>query len=218
VALSNQLLANLQLVLRRGRAVLPARLCSLDPVAAPVHDTATGRLAVGEAVRRLAEGQQLLRPRDRRSAARPPAGRPTRAGWGRGPRPRGDHPGASGRDRAAQPPDRRAGTPDPRSPRTPPRRRIFTSLPKAGMVRPATLLAEIGDVRGRFRTDDALAALAGVAPSTRRSGKLHAVSFRYACDKKLGLLRPPARRGSASAGCRDSEGPCRTGPSTADAP
>jgi transposase len=96
--------------------------------------------------------------------------------------------------------------------------RIFTSLPKAGMVRPATLLAEIGDVRGRFRTDDALAALAGVAPSTRRSGKLHAVSFRYACDKKLGLLRPPARRGSASAGCRDSEGPCRTGPSTADAP
>lgn len=62
---------------------------------------------------------------------------------------------------------------------------IFTSLPKAGIVRAATMLAEIGDARGRFPTDDALAALAGCAPSTRRSGKLHAVTFRFACDKKL---------------------------------
>ena len=62
---------------------------------------------------------------------------------------------------------------------------IFTSLPKGGIVRAATLLAEIGDARGRFPTDDALAALAGCAPSTRRSGKLHAVTFRFACDKKL---------------------------------
>ena len=53
---------------------------------------------------------------------------------------------------------------------------IFTSLPKGGIVRAATLLAEIGDARGRFPTDDALAALAGCAPSTRRSGKLHAVT------------------------------------------
>jgi transposase len=66
-----------------------------------------------------------------------------------------------------------------------PDRHIFTSLPKGGIVRAATLLAEIGDARGRFPTDDALAALAGVAPSTRRSGKMHAVTFRYACDKKL---------------------------------
>lgn len=62
---------------------------------------------------------------------------------------------------------------------------VFTSLPKGGTVRAATLLAEIGDARGRFPTDDALAALAGAAPSTRRSGKLHSVTFRYACDKKL---------------------------------
>ena len=62
---------------------------------------------------------------------------------------------------------------------------IFTSLPKGGTVRAATLLAEIGDARGRFPTDDALAALAGCAPSTRHSGKHHAVVFRYACDKKL---------------------------------
>jgi transposase len=62
---------------------------------------------------------------------------------------------------------------------------IFTSLPKGGTIRAATMLAEIGDARGRFPTDDALAALAGAAPSTRRSGRLHSVTFRYACDKKL---------------------------------
>jgi transposase len=63
---------------------------------------------------------------------------------------------------------------------------IFTSLPKAGHgVRAATLLAEIGDVRSRFPDEESLAALAGVAPITRASGKIHIVSFRYACDKKL---------------------------------
>ena len=63
---------------------------------------------------------------------------------------------------------------------------IFTSLPKAGHgVRAATLLAEIGDVRSRFPDEESLAALAGVAPVTRASGKMHAVGFRYACDKKL---------------------------------
>lgn len=63
---------------------------------------------------------------------------------------------------------------------------IFTSLPRAGHgVRAATLLAEIGDVRSRFPDEESLAALAGVAPVTRASGKMHAVGFRYACDKKL---------------------------------
>lgn len=62
---------------------------------------------------------------------------------------------------------------------------IFTSLPRGGIVRAATMLAEIGDARGRFPTDDALAALAGCAPSTRRSGKHHTVVFRFACDKRL---------------------------------
>ncbi len=63
---------------------------------------------------------------------------------------------------------------------------IFTSLPRAGHgVRAAALLAEIGDVRARFPDEESLAALAGVAPVTRASGKMHAVGFRYACDKKL---------------------------------
>ena len=63
---------------------------------------------------------------------------------------------------------------------------IFTSLPKAGHgVRAAALLSEIGDVRTRFPDEEALAALAGVAPVTRASGKLRSVGFRWACDKKL---------------------------------
>jgi transposase len=64
--------------------------------------------------------------------------------------------------------------------------KVFTSLPKAGHgVRAATLLSELGDVRARFPDDDALAALAGVAPVTRSSGKRRVVGFRWACDKKL---------------------------------
>ena len=62
---------------------------------------------------------------------------------------------------------------------------IFTSLPRSGRVRAARLLAEIGDCRARFPTPEALACLAGVAPSTRQSGKIRAVGFRWACDKQL---------------------------------
>ncbi|MCU0264415.1 MAG: IS110 family transposase [Candidatus Nanopelagicales bacterium] len=62
---------------------------------------------------------------------------------------------------------------------------IFTSLPRAGRVRAARLLAEIGDCRARFPTPESLACLAGVAPSTRQSGKIRAVGFRWACDKQL---------------------------------
>ena len=62
---------------------------------------------------------------------------------------------------------------------------IFRSLPRAGTVPAALLLAEIGDCRARFPDDTALAAAAGVAPSTRASGKRHHVAFRHSCDKKL---------------------------------
>ena len=72
----------------------------------------------------------------------------------------------------------------PARPRTP-TQHIFTSLPRSGTVRAARLLAEIGDCRARFPTPESLACLAGVAPSTRQSGKLRAVGFRWACDKQL---------------------------------
>ncbi len=62
---------------------------------------------------------------------------------------------------------------------------IFTSLPRSGRVRAARLLAEIGDCRAKFPTPESLACLAGAAPSTRQSGKLRAVTFRWACDKQL---------------------------------
>ncbi len=63
--------------------------------------------------------------------------------------------------------------------------KIFTSLPRSGCVRAARLLAEIGDARGRFPTASSLACLAGVAPSTRQSGKVKAVTFRWGADKEL---------------------------------
>ncbi len=62
---------------------------------------------------------------------------------------------------------------------------IFTSLPRSGTVRAARLLAEIGDCRARFPTPESLSCLAGVAPSTRQSGKTRSVGFRWACDKQL---------------------------------
>jgi transposase len=62
---------------------------------------------------------------------------------------------------------------------------IFTTLPRAGQIRAARLLAEIGDCRAKFPTPGSLACLAGVAPSTRQSGKTRTVGFRWACDKQL---------------------------------
>jgi transposase len=61
----------------------------------------------------------------------------------------------------------------------------FQSLPRAGVVRAATLLAEIGDCRARFPDPQSLAAAAGVAPSTRQSGKHRNVAYRRGCNKQL---------------------------------
>jgi transposase len=62
---------------------------------------------------------------------------------------------------------------------------VFTSLPRSGTVRAARLLAEIGDCRARYPTPESLICAAGVAPSTRQSGKSKAVTFRWAADKQL---------------------------------
>jgi transposase len=62
---------------------------------------------------------------------------------------------------------------------------IFTSLPRAGRLRAAALLAEIGDARGRYPDPQALAAAAGVCPFTDESGKHRAIGFRYKVDTKL---------------------------------
>lgn len=62
---------------------------------------------------------------------------------------------------------------------------VFTSLPRAGTLRAARLLAEIGDCRGRFPDPDSLAGLAGVAPVTRQSGKHSSAGFRWAVNRQL---------------------------------
>jgi transposase len=62
---------------------------------------------------------------------------------------------------------------------------IFTSLPRAGMLRAARLLAEIGDCRSRYPGPQSLAALAGVTPVTRESGTHTSHAFRWAVNRPL---------------------------------
>ena len=63
--------------------------------------------------------------------------------------------------------------------------RIVMSFPCAGRINAAQILAELGDVRERFPTEEQLAAEAGVCPVTYESGKSRGVSFRWACNKRL---------------------------------
>jgi transposase len=62
---------------------------------------------------------------------------------------------------------------------------LLQSLPRSGAVNAAQILAELGDDRARFPTDEQLAAEGGLAPVTHASGKHHAVVFRWACNKRL---------------------------------
>jgi len=62
---------------------------------------------------------------------------------------------------------------------------IVMSFPRAGRINAAQMLAELGDDRLRFTSYEHLAAEAGVAPVTQASGKHRAVTFRWACNKRL---------------------------------
>ncbi len=62
---------------------------------------------------------------------------------------------------------------------------IFTSLPRSGQIKAAQVLAEWGDARQAYEHPDAIAALAGVTPVTKESGKHRAVHFRWACNKRF---------------------------------
>lgn len=64
---------------------------------------------------------------------------------------------------------------------------VFRSFPRAGTVNAAQILAEWGDAREAFDHPDAIAALAGITPVTKASGKQRGVSFRWACNKRLRL-------------------------------
>ena len=61
---------------------------------------------------------------------------------------------------------------------------VFTSLPRAGQVNAAQIRAELAEFDA-YTGPDAIAALAGLVPVTRASGKHRAVSFRWACNKRL---------------------------------
>jgi len=62
---------------------------------------------------------------------------------------------------------------------------IFTSLPRSGQINAAQVLAEWGDVRQAYEHPDSVAALAGITPVTKESGKHRAVHFRWACNKRF---------------------------------
>jgi transposase len=62
---------------------------------------------------------------------------------------------------------------------------IFTSLPRSGQINAAQMLAEWGDCRQAYDRPDAVAALCGVTPVTKESGKHRAVHFRWACNKRF---------------------------------
>jgi transposase len=64
---------------------------------------------------------------------------------------------------------------------------LVMSFPRAGKINPAQILAELGDDRARFQSDQHLAAEAGVAPVTHASGKSRGVTCRWACNKRLRL-------------------------------
>jgi transposase len=63
--------------------------------------------------------------------------------------------------------------------------RILMSFPRAGRINAAQILAELGNVRERFPSEDQLAAEAGVCPVTHASGKSRGVVCRFACNKTL---------------------------------
>jgi transposase len=65
--------------------------------------------------------------------------------------------------------------------------KIVMSFPRAGRICAAQILAELGDVRERFPTEEQLAAEAGVCPVTHASGKSRGVVCRWACNKRLRL-------------------------------
>ena len=62
---------------------------------------------------------------------------------------------------------------------------IFTSLPRSGQINAAQMLAEWGDCRPAYDSPDAVAALAGLTPVTKESGKHRAVHFRWACNTRF---------------------------------
>jgi len=90
--------------------------------------------------------------------------------------------------------------------------KIFTSLPGPGQVSAASMLAESGDCRDACEGPGSIAALAGMCPVTKASGKHRVAGFRWACGKRFrramttfaGNSRPASPR--AARVCADAIG------------
>ncbi len=93
---------------------------------------------------------------------------------------------------------------------------VVMSFPRAGRICAAQILAELGDVRERFPTEDQLAAEAGVCPVTHASGKNRGVVFRWACNHRLRqavtCFADNSRHASAWAASADASIPRRPNP------
>jgi transposase len=63
--------------------------------------------------------------------------------------------------------------------------KLFTALPRSGMVNAAQLLAEWGDCRDAYAGPESISALAGQTPVTKKSGKHTSIGFRWACNKRF---------------------------------
>ena len=124
---------------------------------------ANARPALGQAARRAARSH---RPRRRR--------------------PRPDHPRPGRGDHRAERPDPGAGGPDRRPARHPPRRgHLHLAAPHAGPSARPGCSPRSATPAAAIPTPEALTCLAGAAPSTRQSGKVKVVTFRWAVDKQL---------------------------------
>lgn len=66
-----------------------------------------------------------------------------------------------------------------------PEGQVVMSFPRAGHICAAQITAELGCIRERFPSADALAMEAGCAPVTKQSGRSRAVVFRWACNRRL---------------------------------
>jgi transposase len=62
---------------------------------------------------------------------------------------------------------------------------LFRSLPGVGPFLAPALLAKMGDDPARYPSREVVQALAGTCPVTQRSGKHHAVVFRFGCDREF---------------------------------
>lgn len=62
---------------------------------------------------------------------------------------------------------------------------IFTSLPRSATITAAQMLAEWGDCRQAYDGPEGVAALSGMSPVTKQSGKHRSVKFRWACNKRF---------------------------------